>query len=130
MNRIVTALILPFLALTHGQAATTSPLYARGYTVMPEPQVVKLSGSDFVFGDGWKLEGQGARTDDVAIETLKEELSRRFRLTLKGTGDAAVRLIMAPNSVAVGPAQDRNREALAQQAYKIDLAPGAVTITG
>jgi len=37
-------------------AATVSPLLARGYTVIPEPQKVTLRGSDFEFTPFWQLE--------------------------------------------------------------------------
>src|SRR5204863_388245 len=39
-----------------------------------------------------------------------------------------LRLILAPNSAAVSEAQDRDRDVLAQQAYKIDLDRERVTI--
>ncbi|HUJ24187.1 MAG TPA: beta-N-acetylhexosaminidase [Bryobacteraceae bacterium] len=117
------------LALT-ARADTVSPLYSRGYTVMPQPQIVKLGPSDFVFGADWKLETQGVSTNDAAIETLKEELEKRFRLKLSEARRATgvLRLTLAPDSVAVGQAQDRNRGALAEQAYKIDLSRDGVTI--
>ena len=38
------------------RAATASPLYARGYTVIPQPQRVMLSGKDFEMTSGWRLE--------------------------------------------------------------------------
>jgi hexosaminidase len=130
MKRMFTGLIFVFLAITPVGAETVSPLYARGYAVMPQPQVVTLGASDFEFGADWKIEVQGVRPDDAAIETLKDELARRYHLKLAETPRAAgvLRLILAPNSAAVGQAQDRNREALAQQAYKIDLSRGNVTI--
>ena len=44
------------------RAATASPLFARGYTVIPEPQKVTLSGQDFEFAASWRLElGPGVR---------------------------------------------------------------------
>src|SRR5579863_2247841 len=130
MKQIVAGLILISWAVALGQAETVSPFYARGYTVMPEPQVVKLRPSDFVFGPDWRMEVQGIAPNDVAIETVKEELEHRFRLKLSERGRAGVlRLTMAPNSISPGEAQDRNRKALAEQAYKIDLSREAVTIT-
>src|SRR5690242_9951549 len=130
MKRIATALILIIPCLTLARAETVSPLSARGYTVLPQPQVVKLGPSDFEFGAGWKIEVQGVSPNDVAVETIKEELERRFRLKLSEPrrANAVLRLTMAPNSVQVGEAQDHNREALAQQAYKLDLSRDNVTI--
>ena len=108
-------------------AATTSPLYERGYTVMPEPQKVTLGDNDFRFGPDWRLEaGPGA---GPAIEALKADLDSRFHLRLERSGGGVVRLTMAPNSVAIGAAQDRDKNAIAAQAYKIDLTRDRVNIT-
>src|SRR5678815_3339124 len=106
MKLTFTGLIFVFLATAPVCAETVSPLQARGYTVMPQPQVAKLGASDFEFGSGWKIEVQGARPNDVAIETLKDELERRYGVKLGASGANVVRLILAPNSVAVGEAQD------------------------
>src|SRR5258708_39401593 len=105
MKLTFTGLIFVFLAVAPARAETVSPLHARGYMVMPQPQVVKLDASDFEFGAGWKIEVQGAASHDIAIETLKDELERRYQLKLGGSGANMVRLILAPNSVAGGARQ-------------------------
>src|SRR5262249_41333580 len=106
------------------RAETVSPLYARGYTVLPLPQVVNLGSSDFVFSPHWKLELRGAAMNDIAVQVLQEELM----LSGSGNGSGVLRLILGPDSAAVGRAQDRDRDILAQQAYKIDLNRDSVTI--
>src|SRR5258708_34166340 len=105
------------------RADTVSPLYARGYTVLPQPQVVKLGAEDFVFLPDWKLELQGVEPNDIAIQVLREEL----KLSNSSHPSGTLRLILAPNSAIVGEAQDRDRDVLAQQAYKIDLERDRVT---
>ena len=130
MKRLAPPLIFTFLTIAFAHADTVSPLFSRGYTVMPEPQVVQLGASDFVFGAEWRFEVQGVSGNDVAVEALKEEVETRFRVKLSEArrGGSVLRLTIAPGSVSVGKAQDRDREALAKQAYKIDLSPGGVTI--
>src|SRR5437660_5839474 len=114
MHTAVT-LAFVFACLTPGHADTVSPLYARGYTMMPQPQVVKLDSSEFVFSTDWKLELQGVGPTDIAVQALKDELDRRFRLKLSDSGRAGtLRLILAPNLATVGKAQDRDRDILAQ----------------
>jgi hexosaminidase len=121
---------LAFLFLAPAWAGTVSPLLARGHVVMPQPQVVRLGASDFVFSRDWKLESQGVATGDAAVEVLNQELDRRYHLKLANSGSEAgtLRLVVAPNSATVGEAQDRDRDVLAQQAYKIDLSRDRVTI--
>ncbi len=52
-------------------AQTVSPLFARGYTVIPEPQKVSLEASDLAFNQSWQMKlGKGVAKDDVAVDTL------------------------------------------------------------
>jgi hypothetical protein len=116
------------------RGATTSPLFARGYTVIPEPQKVALSGREFEFAASWRLElGPGVKADDIAAVSLKEELQERFHLALseaKGKGGASLKLAIDPQAVAVGEATDREKSALAEQAYRMKLTASEVSITG
>ncbi len=108
-----------------------SPLYARGYTVIPEPQQVKLGQGDFRITATWRAEvGPGVAPGGVAVETLKKDLQERHGLKLaeRGAGPA-IRLEIRANSVQVGEAQDRDEVALAEQAYKFKLAKDGITIT-
>jgi len=122
--------VLFFLCTTHAWAATVSALLARGYTVMPQPQLVRLGASDFVFSREWRLDLSGVAPSDAAVQVLNEELARRFLLILANPKQASgtLRLVIDANSARVGEAQDRDRDILAQQAYKIDLSGNAVTI--
>jgi hexosaminidase len=126
-------LILPaLLTLTVVPAGTMSPLFERGYTVMPEPQKVAFSGGEFRFGDGWRIEAaSGVKPDDVAVETLRGDLNSRFQLRLgaASAGSGVIRLSVAHDAVKIGPAQDKDKAALAAQAYRIDLSPREITIT-
>jgi hypothetical protein len=121
-----------FLSSRLLSAASLSPLYERGYVVMPEPQKVMLGVGDFRFGPEWRLEvSPGVTEANTAIAALREDLDSRFhvKFSAHGTGGGTLRLKMAANSVAAGPAQDKDKNAIAEQAYKIDLAPNAVTVT-
>jgi hypothetical protein len=107
-------------------------LFARGYTVVPEPQNVTLGPSDFTFGSNWTLKLEGISSKDVSMETLRQDLDRRFNITLGERGKASggvLTLHVAPGSVQIGEAQDPDRAALEEQAYRIDLKRQAVTIT-
>ncbi len=117
------------------RAETASPLFARGYTVLPTPQNVMLSGKNFAIMSGWQLElAGGMKPVDVAITTLKEELAARCRLTLAESratrgGAGVIRLSVAPGSVTIGEAGDRDKASLAEQAYRLVLKPQSILIT-
>ena len=73
-----TGLLFPLSASAHGQSV--SPLGARGFTVTPPPQSVKLGAQDFPFGGSRRLElAPDVPASDIAVQTLKESLQSRFR---------------------------------------------------
>ena len=102
-NRILAASLLFAVFCA---AETVSPLMSRGFTMLPEPQQVELADGDLTIGPQWSLDlGPGIAKDDVAAETLREELASRYGMRLgRGT---EVRLRMAPGSVAPGRATRR-----------------------
>jgi len=119
---------------SQARAETASPLFARGYTVLPTPQNVKLSGKDFAITSGWRLElASGITPGDVAVTMLKEELRARYQLTLAEgrvtqSVPGEIRLSLAPGSVTVGKAADHDKASLAEQAYRLVLKPQSIQI--
>ena len=114
-------------------AVTSSPLFARGYTVLPPPQKVTLKPNDFEFSSAWRIElGSGVDSKDVAVQSLRDSLLERFHLQLGFSSKVygTLRLVVAPKSVAPAAATDSDKTAIAEQAYRIQLAPGQITITG
>src|SRR5262245_987110 len=70
-------------ALSSTYAASLSPLAAQGRSVLPVPQQVRLGTSEFAVTNEWQLTlGPGIPANDVAVESLKEQLDARFHLTL------------------------------------------------
>jgi hexosaminidase len=129
MRKLLTIAIFGCFCVS-GVTQTISPLFARGYTVMPEPQKVSLENNDFTFGPGWRLQLDSLASSDVAVEALREGLVDRFHVALSETGKSAsvVTLRIARGSVAIGKAQDTDRAALEDQAYRMELHPGSVRI--
>lgn len=113
-------------------AAAVSPLFERGYTVLPQPQVVQLRAGDIRFGPDWRLElGPGVQRSNVAVESLTEDLQSRFGVQLAGGRNVnkLLRLAITPSSVSIGSAIDRDQKALAEQAYKMELSQDRISIT-
>ena len=134
LNRMCCRVVMLFavaLVCAPLNSATVSPLFARGYTVLPQPQQVEFKGGDFEFGSGWRLEvGEGVKPDDVAITILKEDLQNRDGITLATRGPGkAIALMIRRGSVAIGAAADRDRQALEDQAYRLELANDGIRIT-
>jgi hexosaminidase len=116
----------------NSDAATVSPLFERGYNVIPVPQQVTLKNGDFELGNGWRLTlGPGVTPTDVAVQSLRQELATRDGLTLEAKGPApgnTIELIVEPGSVQIGEAEDKNKTALEEQAYALNLASNRIQI--
>lgn len=96
------------------------------HDLLPAPRKVSLTGSTFRITKAWRIE---AGPDPAAAEVLREELASRCGLRLNGRGPA-IRLEVTPGAVEIGAAQDRDRAALAGQAYRIKLSRDGVVVTG
>jgi hexosaminidase len=130
--RVLLAAVMVCVVWTSGRAENVSALFARGYTVIPEPQKVSLGAKDFSFDQTWQIKlDRGVSKDDVAVEALREDLASRFNLRLGkgGSGGGTLSLRIEAGSVQIGKALDQNKEALQEQAYRIDLQAGMVAIT-
>ncbi|MGI9070582.1 MAG: glycoside hydrolase family 20 zincin-like fold domain-containing protein [Bryobacteraceae bacterium] len=128
-------IVLVFWCMSCAQAASPSPLFARGYTVIPEPQKIELSGDDFAFGNGWRLVlDSGVGGDLGAVEILRDDLASRHGVYLEtasksGSASKTIRLAIKPGSVTIGSATDRDKDKLAEEAYRLDLSPQSIVIT-
>ena len=111
-------------------AKTVSPLLARGYTVAPEPQQVYLTEGDFSFGSGWRLRTIG-EVSSQAIEDLAEDLETRYQVHLGNKAGAPATLILEiqSHSLVPGSSLDRDKQTIAEQAYRIHLEPTGIRIT-
>ena len=98
--------------------------------MIPEPQKVTLGADNFTFGPAWQLKlDSGVAKDDVAVETLREDLASRFHVRLGSSGNSGIlSLRIAHGSVQIGKALDPNKESLEEQAYRIDLHRGEISI--
>ena len=126
------AILLLLIGIRPLPADTVSPLTSRGYTVLPIPQKVMLGPHDFALMDGWQVVlERGVKADDIAVQSLKELLSERFglRLAEAGAGRGVIRLAVAPKSVDIDGATDKNRGAIAEQAYRLTLGPQEIRVT-
>ena len=116
-------------------AETLSPLTARGYTVLPIPQKIALGTQEFALTDGWQLAlDRSVKADQSAVVSLKEQWSERFQLSLaEGAGGRSqagvLRLAITPKAVGVGDAVDKDKDAIAEQAYRLVLKSHDISLT-
>jgi len=98
--------------------------------VLPEPQQVELNGGDVRFGPAWLIDtGTSVAKGDVAVETLTEELQSRYDLHAPAGNGTTVRLTVQAGSVTPGNALDKDKQAIAEEAYRLDIGETGVLIT-
>lgn len=128
----IRGLILAAVCVVSARAMAESPLAAAEYAVLPAPQRITLAGGEFRIGPKWHVRcDAGVAETDVARTALVEELAERhgFMLGIDKSEGPAIRLSVQPGAVAIGAAQDRDRELLAAQAYRLELGEQEVRIT-
>jgi len=132
-NTAVTCL-LAILSSAAAPAATPTTLAASDLCLLPRPQRLDIAGPAFRVSNAWSIGiGPGVNADSSALEALKEGFESRHGVrvsagTNAGQGGPAIVLSIQPGAVEIGAAQDRDRAALAAQAYRITLNEKEVRI--
>ncbi len=97
--------------------------------MIPEPQQVELRGDDLRFGPAWSVDrGPGVEQSDGAAETLIDELKTRFGLPAAAGGGMLVHLEIRAGSVVPGQALDTDKQAIAEEAYRLEIGEAGVLI--
>ena len=84
---------------------------------------------------GWRLVLDSGVSPSVgAVEILRDDLASRYGINLEtasksGSVSKTLRLAIIPGSVTIGSATDRDKDKLAEEAYRIDLSPRSIAIT-
>lgn len=117
---------LILLVLTSGLAAAqaVTPLWSRGYSIIPAPRSVQLGSGDLLLDSDWSLDDQSA--SPIAARSLTADWQQFYGITLRRTAGAKViRLAVVPGTVRSG--QDAELDA---QAYRLRIAGNRIEVTG
>lgn len=127
LMRGVSLLALVCFFVTSGRAQITTPLWQRGYSIVPTPRSVNLVNNDVRLDASWVVDAARLGPNHIAIRTLLDDLQSFHTLALK-TGSrekTVIRLAIAPGSVVTGAEPEIDR-----QAYRLKISPGLIEITG
>ncbi len=124
---------------THAQITASTNLPSKsvqaGAGLLPLPQRMQLTGKKFSMGKNWKIVADPSLAEKQAVLSLQQGL-KEADLPLNAVGNKAaagkspaIQLIVKKGAVEIGTTVDTNRVALANQAYRLSLKPGLVTIT-
>ena len=116
------ALLLPAMASAQPLA---TPLWLRGYSVIPTPRLVTLGAGDIALEGDWRAEAVGLPDTHIALRSLRQDLREFHGLELKLASSHVIRLAVRPGTVAA----EGNPEVQAQ-GYRLSIAPASIQITG
>jgi len=102
-----------------------TPLWSRGYSVIPTPRNVELGAGEVLINEEWNVKVEGVPKGDVTLDFLKEDLKEFHGLVLNGTANRTIHLQVKPGVVKTGRKQDIDRDA-----YRLVIKPGEISIVG
>jgi hexosaminidase len=122
------SLLLAALVLAEpASAAGPDELSAMGYSVVPAPRAVRLSGARVTIDASWTLALSNVDARDIAVRSLQQDFHDFHALDLKpnaGTG-ARILLSIVPGSVKTGASPE-----IDAQAYRITIRDARIELTG
>ena len=106
-------------------AQAPTPLWLRGYSVIPTPRQVRLESGEVRFGGDWSLEPGKVSAQHIAARMLRKDLAEWHGITVRpGTVGKTLRLEVTPGAVATKAAPEIDR-----QAYRLRIADSLIEIT-
>ncbi len=117
-------LVLISLVIMSSLQASVTELKLQGYSLIPAPQKVDLSGEDIVIGGAWGVTA-GAEEATFAKQWLIDWAAKLHGQSFAGTGQSAVVLSISPGTVtdSLNPAQSR-------QAYRLSISDRGIEVIG
>ena len=114
-----------FTSLSFAQPATE--LWSRGYSVIPAPHSVRLTGGDVEIDRRWEIDAAGIPDSHIALKTLRRDLREFHALELSGASASApvLRLAVRPGTVATKAERE-----IDSQAYRLTVDDRLISVTG
>lgn len=105
-------------------AQTVTPLWSRGYSIIPAPRTVQLQTGDVLLDSTWSLADQSS--SPIAARSLIKDFQDFHGITLRRSGGAKViQLAIAPGTVHTGAGPE-----LDAQAYRLRVDGNRIEVSG
>jgi hypothetical protein len=102
-------------------------LFLAGYTLIPEPRFVELTGDSVVFSSDWVLETQSADSENITVETLLIDMEalNGVKIRLGQSSSKVIQLSVHPGTVETGKGPGIER-----QAYQLTIDRTRIQVVG
>lgn len=119
--------ILPLFVLFFSPLSSNgfvNDLRASGYSLIPAPQKIQLSGQDIVLNNSWAIEARLGK-GNTALKSLRSGVAGLFGLEFTGGSTNKIILEVKPGIIGGGIADE-----LAAQGYRLEIHPGLIRVIG
>jgi hexosaminidase len=118
-------ILIPVLSLKASPEPTK--LAGLGYSVVPSPREIDLTGKETEINSNWKIEARDLGADHIAVRFLKTDLKDWYGLKVEeGTAtNKVIRLVVNKRAVSTGTRDELNR-----QGYVMKISPDMISIEG
>jgi hypothetical protein len=119
--------VCPFtlLLVLAGTVAAQTPLWLRGYSVIPTPQKTDLRTGEVTLDETWFASADGISPSHIALRWLTQDLREFHAFALSTAGAKPVRLSVKKDAVKTSEDPE-----LRAQAYRLVIAPEKIEVTG
>jgi hexosaminidase len=109
-----------------GKAATAN-LADMGYSVIPTPREVRLTGNEIDFNNDWVIEARNFSMDDASLKSLVRDLNEWYGLKIKvgAKSRRIIRLTVKEDVIRSG-----EKPEIDDQGYLLEISPSRIIITG
>jgi hexosaminidase len=105
-------------------AGFVNDLRSSGYSLIPAPQNVEISGQDILVDNSWAVESRVGK-ENISLKRLHSGVKELFKIGF--TGESTNKIIL---EIKPGIIKDKIPVELAKQGYRLEIHPGLIKITG
>ena len=126
-SRFKYLLLMACCVVTSTLAREPTELYLAGYTVIPEPRFVQLTGRSVVISSDWVVDRGGVDSGDIAVRSLLNDMGTLNGLEVRPgqSYSRAIQLNIVPGTVETG----KNLR-IDQQAYELAIDSEQIRVVG
>lgn len=99
-------------------------LRSNGFSLIPAPQKTELTGQKIILDNSWAIESK-LNVNSIVLKTLQSVALENHGIGFSGKGDGKIIL-----EINQGTINNKLSPELAEQAYRLEIKPGLVKITG
>lgn len=99
-------------------------LRSSGFSLIPAPQQTELTGNKVVVDSSWRI-ASNLEVNSIVLKKIRNKVWDFYKIDFSGSENGEIIIEIEPGSVGSSLSPE-----LAEQAYRLDIRPGKIVITG